>query len=115
LHQAFKSGWRGHHEVALPTLLHNNGRTIQDISGSGKYTVPGMDNKFYSSSESSSGGALHSGTMRHRPAFWRYGHKDNKLYHPVKPLTKTLSINIRYYGNLLANLVNFVNPSGKRK
>jgi Protein of unknown function (DUF3405) len=109
LHPAFRSGWRGHHEVALPTLLHHNEMTIQDISGSGKNTVPDMDNKFYSSSESNSIGALSSGTMRYRPAFWRYGREDNKLYHPVKPLTKTLNDNMLYQKRIWpARLLSFV-------
>jgi organic radical activating enzyme len=97
LHQAFRSGWCGHHEVALPTLLHHNGFTIQDISGEGKYAVPNIDNEFYSSSESNDSGELSSGTMRYRPVIWRYGHENNKLYHPVKPLTKTINDNLSYH------------------
>lgn len=96
LHQTFISGWRGHHEVALPTLLHHNQFTIRDISGSSKFTVPDMDNKFYT-----------RGTMRYRPAFWLYGSEKNKLYHPVKPLTKTLYDNILFDGSVLLRRLNF--------
>ncbi len=109
LHQAFKSGWRGHYEVALPTLLHKNGLSIRDISGSGKYTIPGMDNLFYSSSESSSGGTLTSGTFRYRPAFWRYGREKNKLYHPVKPLKTTLYDNLLYHKETWARRLTLAN------
>lgn len=98
LHSAFKSGWRGHYEVALPTLLHHNGLTIRDISGKDKYTAPDINNKFYSSE-----------TMRFRPAFWRYGREKNKLYHPVKPLTKTLSDNLLYYRPALTRRLKLAN------
>jgi hypothetical protein len=113
LHPAFRSGWSGHHEVALATLLHHNGLTIQDISGGGQYTVPGMENKFYSTSTSNRRGDLSGGTMRYRPAFWRYGHKNNKLYHPVKPLIKALNDNILYHRSIWARRLNFNNTLRK--
>jgi hypothetical protein len=96
LDKAFRSGWRGHHEVALPTLLHHNGLTISSISGTGKYAAPGMDGKFYSSSRPNADGELSTGSLRYRPAFWRYGQKKNKLYHPVKPLKAALNDNRLY-------------------
>jgi len=108
LHGELKSGWRGHNEVAMPTLLHHNGFTIQEISGRGKFTVPGMENKFYSSYDSDSSGSLSSGTLRYRPAFWRYRNEKNKLYHPVKTLTKALSENIIYYYRELTRSRKFV-------
>jgi hypothetical protein len=91
LHQAFQSGWRGHYEVALPTLLHNNGLTIRDISDSDKYAAPDINNKFYS-----------KGTFRYRPEFWRCGREKNKLYHPVKPLAQALKDNMKFYYNNFA-------------
>jgi hypothetical protein len=100
LHRAFRSGWCGHHEVAIPTLLQRNGLTIREISGSSKYTVLGMENKYYSGSGSNSGGVLSSGTMRYRPVFWRYGYGNNKLYHPVKPLKTVFYDNMLYYSAL---------------
>jgi hypothetical protein len=109
LHQAFRSGWCGHNEVALPTLLHHGGLTIRDISGKGRYSVHGMDNEFYSSSESNDSGELSSGTMRYRPVIWRYGRENNKLYHPVKPLTKVLHENKLYHTNIRTRLFNYVN------
>lgn len=97
LHEAFKSGWCGHHEVAIPTLLHHNGYTIREISGRGKYTVTEMENKYYSHSTENGKGELSGTTMRYRPAFWIYGLNKNKLYHPVKPPAKTLRENFSYY------------------
>jgi hypothetical protein len=86
LHQSLSDGWCGHNEVLWPTLLHHNGFTITDIGGKGRFTPPGMEDNFYTESESKSDGALHCGTMRYRPSFWRVGQEKNKLYHPVKPL-----------------------------
>ena len=106
LHKAFKAGWCGHHEVALPTLLHHNGFTIREISGRGKYTVPGMEDKFYFSSDANNKGELSGMTMRYRPTFWLYGRQKNKLYHPVKPPAKTLRENISYYLSAYKQLLN---------
>lgn len=94
LHMAFRSGWRGHHEVAIPILLQHNGLTIREISGSSKYTVLDMENKYYSGSGSNSRVALSSGIMRYRPVFWIYGYENNRLYHPVKPLKIALYDNM---------------------
>ncbi|HUN55443.1 MAG TPA: radical SAM protein [Smithella sp.] len=100
LHTAFKNGWCGHHEVAIPTLLQHHGFTIRELSGESRYTVSGMENKFYSNSESNPGGMLSCKTMRYRPAFWRWGRESNKLYHPVKPLKPALHDNLLYYKDL---------------
>lgn len=97
LHKVFKSGWCGHHEVVLPTLLRHNGFTIKEISGRSKYTVSGMEDKFYSSSPANIKGKLSGMTMRYRPSFWLSGLQRKKLYHPVKPFTKTLQENFNYY------------------
>jgi len=106
LHQAFKSGWRGHHEVALPTLLHHHGFTIQDICVNGKYAVPGMYNNFCSGNhEIKSSGD----TVRYRPVFWRYGREKNKLYHPVKPFITAMRDNINYRRSVRGRIVNFIN------
>jgi GT2 family glycosyltransferase len=103
LDKEFKDGWCGHHEVALPTLLHHNGFSIREISGKGKFTIPGMENKFYSDVGYNRIGKLSKRTLRYRPAFLLYGKERNKLYHPVKPLTETLNENISFYLKKLAN------------
>jgi Protein of unknown function (DUF3405). len=87
LHHSLSDGWCGHFEVLMPTLLHHNGFTITDIGGKGRFTPPGMDDDFYTESESNSVGFLEHGTMRYRPSFWRVGQEKNKLYHPIKPLS----------------------------
>jgi hypothetical protein len=51
-------GWCGHNEVVPPTLLHHNGFTITDIGDKGRFTPPGLNDSFYSESESNSNDAL---------------------------------------------------------
>lgn len=109
LHKAFTTGWCGHHEVAIPTLLHHNGFTIREISGKGQYTVPGMEDRFYISANTNIKGKLSGMTMRYRPTFWLYGFQRNKLYHPVKPPAKTLRENFNYYVSASAQLINETN------
>ncbi len=109
LHEGFKSGWRGHHEVALPTLLHHNGFSLMDICGRGKYAIPGIYNKFYSGSGPDCRGSLSGGSLRYRPVFWRYGREKNKLYHPVKPFTKALHDNLKSRRDAQAKLTGLVN------
>jgi hypothetical protein len=94
---SLRDGWCGHQEVVLPTLLFNNGFTMMDFGGSGRFTLPGMENRFYISPRPKVRGTLTNGTMRWRPIFRRTGTKANKLYHPVKPLPFFLLENFRFY------------------
>src|SRR6185369_1900116 len=90
LHQSLSDGWCGHNEVLWPTLLHHNGFTIMDIGGKGRFTPSSMKDNFYTESESNGAGSLNSGTMRFTPFFWRVGPEKDKLYHPVKPLSRVM-------------------------
>jgi hypothetical protein len=90
LHQSLSDGWCGHNEVLWPTLLHHNGFTIMDIGGKGRFTPPGVKDNFYTESESTTHGILECGTMRYRPSFWRVGQEKNKLYHPIKHLSRVM-------------------------
>ncbi|HPK22230.1 MAG TPA: glycosyltransferase [Smithella sp.] len=112
LHDAFRNGWCGHHEVALPTLLHQKGFTVREISGRGKYTIPGMENRFYAMSAPNVKGDLSGTSMKYRPSSWRCGREENKLYHPVKPLKKAVHENILYYGGFLSHALSDVDASG---
>ena len=87
LHQSLLSGWCGHHEVMMATVLYESGFRIEDIGGRGRFTPPGREGLFYTSSATNRRGLLKSGTMRFRPSFWKVGPEKNKLYHPVKPLS----------------------------
>lgn len=89
LHQSLL-GWCGHNEVLLPTLLHHNGFAIADMGGKGRFRPSDLRENFYIESEPNSIGLLDTGTMRYRPPFVTDGCEENKLYHPVKPLSSTL-------------------------
>ena len=80
IHDALQSGWCGHHEVLLASLLYNAGFDIIDFGGTGEFVLPGYNNKYYIDNTL----GLQDGTMRWRPAFTEVGQKKNKLYHPVK-------------------------------
>jgi len=73
INEALLSGWRGHHEVLLPSLLSQGGFSIMDFGGRGRFVPPRFYNKFYSWA-----------TFRWRPVFEKAGLLHNKLYHPVK-------------------------------
>ncbi|SHE34968.1 hypothetical protein SAMN05443144_101107 [Fodinibius roseus] len=81
LEKAFKSGWKGHNEVLLTTLLFHHGYQLLDFGGNGDFVSD--RNKFYISRSSGQQG-LSTGTMRYRPAMKTHGMRKNKLYHPVK-------------------------------
>lgn len=76
-----KTGWVGHNEMILSTLLHYNGFKLLDFGGTGKFSM--SKNKFYIS-RGNQKGSLQTGTMRYRPAMSREGFRKNMLYHPVK-------------------------------
>ncbi len=77
--KALKSGWSGHHEVLIPTLLHCSGYTIIDMGGNGSFVIKGFKKQFYDTT-----------TMSHLPI--KLGKKDNYIYHPVKE-KKTIDMN----------------------
>lgn len=78
-------GWRGHPEVALPTLLSEGGFRVLDMGGSGEFTPEFLRNTMYTSWATSSGYLSPSGTLRFRPARLAAGDLPDRLYHPVKP------------------------------
>jgi hypothetical protein len=86
--QMHRQGWRGHHEVLLPTLLDQGGFTLRDFGGTGPLVHPDDHNRFYLEPESEDGPNpwVGTGSMRWRPHFlfllWR---PRNKLFHPVSP------------------------------
>lgn len=83
--QKHREYWRGHEEVLIATLLHNNGFSLRDFGGSGKFVLPDDLNKFYID-----GAANKDKSMRWRPSFERPGRGKNKLYHPVKKINRLL-------------------------
>ena len=90
LHQSHLNGWRGHHEVFIPTLLFQNGFSVTEIGGNGSFTPIENHDRFYPGTHNDRAGRIGSGTMRYRPAFWKTGRRKDSLYHPVKPLSFVL-------------------------
>jgi hypothetical protein len=74
LHDCLRQKWRGHHEVLIPTLLHNNNFSLMDFGGTGYFAPPGFRNRFYTDA-----------TYRWKPVITEPLELNNKLYHPVKP------------------------------
>lgn len=69
--EMLRKGWKGHHEILIPTLLKKSGMKIADFSGNGKYTLPDLRNKFYDS-------VSHEWEVKYDTM-----HPD-LIYHPVK-------------------------------
>lgn len=84
LAKCLKSGWRGHEEVFIPTLLHRHGFAISDFNNLPRFG--GVSGTFYNRR-----------TMWHLPPHWRFLWQKNKLYHPIKPLPQVIT----WYANRL--------------
>jgi hypothetical protein len=75
LRNLYRSGWRGHHEVSMPTLLMLGGYRVEDFGGTGRFVMPQNWGKWYyaeSYSHSNSISIEFDQTTR------------NRLFHPVK-------------------------------
>lgn len=89
-----KQGFRGHHEVLLPTLLRQGGFKIADLSSEVNHITPTLS-------------FCTLGTMRWKPVFFVMGNRKNTLYHPVKAnitysqvkeyIERTLSKKTKYF------------------
>jgi len=84
IHEAYLSGWSGHHEVLLSTILHSNEFSLLDFGGKGDFVQPRDKNRFYTSCSLSTGGLKTFGTILYRPVRACEGKRKNTLYHPVK-------------------------------
>ncbi|MFC1222206.1 beta-1,6-N-acetylglucosaminyltransferase [Pedobacter sp. BG31] len=84
LDEAFKAGWSGHHEVAMPTLLKEHGFLVEDFGGNGSYVREDSLGKFYQESIAAAGGELDTGSMRYRPVISKSEINNSLLYHPLK-------------------------------
>lgn len=80
-------GWRGHFEVALPTLLFNSGLQLEDMGGDGPFVRPGNRNRFYTGQVEYPCGSV-TGTLRFRPEWSAEEVRSStgQLFHPVKQL-----------------------------
>ncbi|MCZ6837024.1 MAG: hypothetical protein O7G85_14705 [Planctomycetota bacterium] len=80
--EAILTGWGGHCEVLLPTLIQHRGMSIEDIGGNGLFVKSGNYNRFYENTPGVAG--LAPGTLVCPPANCRTQCRDGKIYHPVK-------------------------------
>lgn len=82
IHAACVSGWWGHFEILVPTLVDVNGLKISDIGGCGDWTPRNRRNRHYLALAD-----RHDmvGTFRHRPAISK-PRLAGMLYHPCKKL-----------------------------
>lgn len=78
-----QAGWRGHHEVKVPTVLLYHGLQLEDLGGRGEFVPHQRVNKFYTNDPTCA--ALDSGTFRFRPVMEELGLQSDMLWHPVKP------------------------------
>lgn len=84
LNRLFSSGWVGHHEVTMPTLLHLGGFSINELGGDSQFSSPKLKNRFYLSDKHDNSGCLTTSSMRFRPLIQNEEMTKQFLYHPVK-------------------------------
>jgi hypothetical protein len=80
--QGNKTGWQGHHEVSLPTLMDYYGLEYEDVGGDGEFVLPENINRFYLNTPKNKG--LGPGTFVCPPTRPLEEVIPNKLYHGIK-------------------------------
>lgn len=83
--EELKTGWVGHHEVMLSTLLHKNDFKLLDLRGDREFGNSEYPNFYRENAHfpTSDDRFLKLGSLRYRPAMKKAGSK-NIIYHPVK-------------------------------
>jgi hypothetical protein len=78
-----KSGYKGHQEVVLPTLIASAGLSLQDLTRSSHF---GCSTRWswYTHQRADRAGYLAKSSMRFRPPMDNAGMRPFTLYHPVK-------------------------------
>ncbi|MCW6507740.1 hypothetical protein [Lichenifustis flavocetrariae] len=82
LSHAYRSGWAGHDEVSVPTILHHEGLMIEDLGGIGEFVGPSSSRQWYTNTPTLEG--LGPGTFVCPPKQADFHQERGKLYHPVK-------------------------------
>jgi hypothetical protein len=83
LDRDLRRGWRGHDEVAVPTLLASRALILEDIGSDGEFVRPGQRNRFYTNTPGAPG--LAPGSFVCPPWSCDPLETPNRLYHAVKP------------------------------
>ncbi|MCZ6674750.1 MAG: hypothetical protein O7C75_17615, partial [Verrucomicrobia bacterium] len=86
------TGWKGHSEILLPTLIyHNPNLSLMDMGDNAPFTPEKLKNTIYKTvygpKLGTAGNACFGSTFHHRPPILFWGLKRNYLYHPIKPLS----------------------------
>ncbi|WP_406826393.1 beta-1,6-N-acetylglucosaminyltransferase [Pedobacter sp. KACC 23697] len=84
LNNAFKTGWSGHHEVTMVSLLFSAGFSIADLGDRGEFVSSMVTKTHYKSALPDLHGNVSTGSMRFRPTIEAIEMTDEILYHPVK-------------------------------
>ncbi|MEY4195644.1 MAG: hypothetical protein RLZZ226_2012 [Pseudomonadota bacterium] len=82
VHEAYCAGWGGHYEVAIPTVLRQQGYRLEDMGGNGAYVDPANINRFYTNTPANPG--LAPGTYVIRENRRQKRLHPNMLYNPFK-------------------------------
>lgn len=83
LDSQLKSGWQGHQEVVIPTLLSHAGLRLQDLARDSSFACQ-SGWSWYTRSKPDPRGELAGSTMRFRPPMAHVGFRPLTLYHPIK-------------------------------
>lgn len=78
-----KSGWKGHQEVVIPTLIAAAGLQLQDLA-SGSYFGCHTKWSWYTYQKADRAGYLAKSSMRFLPPMESLGLRPFTLYHPIK-------------------------------
>jgi len=84
LSEAYISGWSGHHEVTMATLLFSAGFSLYDLGDKGDFASPNATSKYYSSASPDINGGVNTGSVRFRPFINNTEMTEAILYHPIK-------------------------------
>ena len=106
---AYRAGCGGHNELTWPTILDHAGLPLEDIGGDGGWVRPGNRNRFYFNTPRTF--SMSPGTFVFRPPLQRAMlHRENTLWHPVKPSNVRNWYPTVFGGGKLKNLVEAVKP-----
>ena len=82
LESAYLTGWGGHYEVTIPTILTKAGMRIEDFGGDGEFVPAGNHNRFYRNTPINAG--LAPGTFTVAPNQTDPAAPPEMLWHPIK-------------------------------
>jgi len=88
LKAAYRSGWSGHHEVSIASLLIAAGFSVYDLGSEGDFILPKPSRKYYQSALPDINGDLKNGSVRFRPFVGPNEMQEELLYHPIKVFNK---------------------------